>query len=334
MKSSKDDIKTAEELKEAKDGIKKEISKVIVGQEKVIDELLTALISGGHCLIIGVPGLAKTLLVNTLSKVLSLKFNRIQFTPDLMPSDITGTDILEVDTESGERSFRFIKGPVFANIVLADEINRTPPKTQAALLQAMQEYQVSAGGVTYKLEPPFFVLATQNPIEQEGTYPLPEAQLDRFMFNLLIEYPEEEDEIEIAKISPGYITENLNSILDNKRIIKLQQLVRRVPVSDSLLKYAVRLVALSRPGNKNAPDFIKEWMNWGASPRATQYLILAAKTNALLEGRFTPGIKDIKKVVFPVLRHRLITNFNAEAEGITTDRIIHLLLERMEKVEK
>lgn len=331
MKRVKDDVKVVEELREAKERIEKEICKVIIGQKKVIEELLTALISGGHCLIIGVPGLAKTLLVNTLSQVLSLQFNRIQFTPDLMPSDITGTDILEVDVETEKRSFRFIKGPIFANIVLADEINRTPPKTQAALLQAMQEYSVTAGGVTYQLEKPFFVLATQNPIEQEGTYPLPEAQLDRFMFNLLIDYPEEEEEIEIAKTSPGLVRKDLNSVIDKKRILELQKLVRRVPVSDSLLKFAVRLVSMSRPGGKETPNFIKEWVSWGASPRATQYLVLAAKTNSVLDGRFTPGIEDIKKIVHPVLRHRIITNFNAEAEGITTNRIIDLLLENMEK---
>ncbi|MCK4584584.1 AAA family ATPase [candidate division WOR-3 bacterium] len=331
LKKVKDDVRVLEELREAKERIEKEISKVIIGQKKVIEELLTVLISGGHCLIIGVPGLAKTLLVNTLAQVLSLKFNRIQFTPDLMPSDITGTDILEVDSETGKRSFRFIRGPIFANVVLADEINRTPPKTQAALLQAMQEYKVTAGGVTYKVEQPFFVLATQNPIEQEGTYPLPEAQLDRFMFNLLIEYPEEVEEIEIAKTSPGSVREDLKNVLGSKKILELQELVRRVPVSDSLLKFAVRLVSMSRPRSKDAPDFVDEWVSWGASPRATQYLILAAKTNAVLDGRYTPGIEDIKKVVFPVLRHRIITNFNAEAEGITTDRIIGLLLDNMKE---
>lgn len=331
LKKSKNDVRIVEELRDAKGRIQEEIAKVIIGQKNVIEELLTALISGGHCLIIGVPGLAKTLLVNTLSQVLSLKFNRIQFTPDLMPSDITGTDILEADTETGKRSFRFIKGPIFANVVLADEINRTPPKTQAALLQAMQEYKVTAGGVTYKLEQPFFVLATQNPIEQEGTYPLPEAQLDRFMFNILIDYPEEEEEIEIAKTSPGFAREDLNSVLGNKKILDLQRLVRRVPVSDSLLKFAVHLVSMSRPNSKDTPDFVKEWISWGASPRATQYLILAAKTNALLDGRYTPGIEDIKKVAYPVLRHRIITNFNAEAEGITTERIVELLLERTAK---
>lgn len=331
LKKVKDDVRVLEELREAKERIEKEISKVIIGQKKVIEELLTVLISGGHCLIIGVPGLAKTLLVNTLAQVLSLKFNRIQFTPDLMPSDITGTDILEVDSETGKRSFRFIRGPIFANVVLADEINRTPPKTQAALLQAMQEYKVTAGGVTYKVEQPFFVLATQNPIEQEGTYPLPEAQLDRFMFNLLIEYPEEVEEIEIAKTSPGSVREDLKNVLGSKKILELQELVRRVPVSDSLLKFAVRLVSMSRPRSKDAPDFVDEWVSWGASPRATQYLILAAKTNAVLDGRYTPGIEDIKKVVFPVLRHRIITNFNAETEGITTDRIIGLLLDNMKE---
>jgi len=331
VKRETDDIKVVKELQEAKECIKAEVSKVIIGQNKVIEELLIALISGGHCLIIGVPGLAKTLLVSTISQVLSLKFNRIQFTPDLMPSDITGTDILEVDSESGKRSFRFIKGPIFANVVLADEINRTPPKTQAAMLQAMQEHEVTAGGVTYKLEQPFFVLGTQNPIEQEGTYPLPEAQLDRFMFNVLIDYPEQQEEIEIAKTSPGSMRYDLKKVIDRKRIIALQELVRRVPVSDSLLGYAVRLVSLSRPGSVDAPEFVKEWVSWGASPRATQYLILAAKTHAILDGRYTPGIKDIKEIVAPVLRHRIITNFNAEAEGVTTDRIIQLLLEKMKE---
>lgn len=329
MKNNFDDVKKVDQLRTAKEKIETEISKVIVGQKKIIDELLIALISGGHCLIVGVPGLAKTLLVNTLSKVLSLKFNRIQFTPDLMPSDITGTDILERERENKKRVFRFIKGPIFANIVLADEINRTPPKTQAALLQAMQEFEVTAGGITYPLEKPFFVLATQNPIEQEGTYPLPEAQLDRFMFNILIDYPQEKAELEIAKISPGLIHEDLNPVLDSKSILELQELTKRVPVSDSLLQFAVRLSSMSRPSNNNAPDFVKEWVSWGASPRATQYLVLAAKTNAVLDGRYTPGKEDLRKVAFPVLRHRIITNFNAEAEGITTDKIVGLLLEEM-----
>jgi MoxR-like ATPase len=328
VKKEKDDVQAVQELRDAKERIREEIGKVIIGQKDVIGELLVALLAGGHCLIVGVPGLAKTLLVNTLSQVLSLRFNRIQFTPDLMPSDITGTDILEVDSESGRRSFRFIAGPIFANVVLADEINRTPPKTQAALLQAMQEYKVTAGGKTYELEKPFFVLATQNPIEQEGTYPLPEAQLDRFMFNLLIDYPEHSDEVRIAKMSPGSSREDLDCVLDKNKILRLQEMVRKVPVSDSLLEYAVRLVALSRPG-KEAPDFVKEWVSWGASPRAAQYLILAAKTNAVLDGRYTPGIDDVKKVIAPVLRHRIITNFNAEAEGITADRIVGLLLEKV-----
>jgi MoxR-like ATPase len=331
VKKEHDDVQAVQQLRDAEQRIQKEIAKVIIGQQRVIAELLTGLLAGGHCLIIGVPGLAKTLLVNTLSKVLSLVFNRIQFTPDLMPSDITGTDILEVEPETGKRSFRFIKGPIFANVVLADEINRTPPKTQAALLQAMQEYKVTAGGKTYELEKPFFVLATQNPIEQEGTYPLPEAQLDRFMFNLLIDYPERDEEVEIAKMPPGSMREDLKAVLDRKTILKLQNMVRRVPVSDSLLEYAVRLVAMTRPESKDAPDFVTKWVSWGASPRATQYLILAAKTNAVLEGRYAPGIDDVKKVVAPVLRHRIITNFNAEAEGVTSDRIVTLLLEHIEK---
>jgi MoxR-like ATPase len=325
------DVQAVRELRDARQRIEEEIAKVIVGQKRVVSELLLCVLAGGHCLIVGVPGLAKTLLVKTLSRVLSLAFKRIQFTPDLMPSDITGTDILEVDTESGKRSFRFIKGPIFANVVLADEINRTPPKTQAALLQAMQEYRVTAGGTTYELERPFFVLATQNPIEQEGTYPLPEAQLDRFMLNLLIEYPERNEEIEIAKVSPGTMREDLEPVLDRKTILRLQEMVRRVPVSDSLLEYAVHLVAMTRPESVDAPDFVKKWVSWGASPRATQYLILAAKTNAVLEGRYAPGKEDVKRIVAPVLRHRIITNFNAEAEGVTSDRVVTLLLEHLEK---
>jgi len=332
MKKGKSDVELVKTLQDTRQRIEKEISKVIIGQKGVIKELLIALISGGHCLIVGVPGLAKTLLVNTLSQILSLRFNRIQFTPDLMPSDITGTDILEEDENTGKRRFRFIKGPIFANVVLADEINRTPPKTQAALLQAMQEHKVTAGGVTYSLEQPFFVLATQNPIEQEGTYPLPEAQLDRFMFNILIEYPDEEEELGIARLHPGSFKANLNPVLDGKKILMLQELVKRVPISESVLRYAVRLVALTRPDLRDAPDFVKEWISWGASPRATQYLVLAAKTSALLDGRYTPGIEDIKEVVHPTLRHRIITNFNAEAEGITTDRIIDFLIEKVDKI--
>ncbi len=331
VKKESNDVQVVQELRNARERIENEIAKVIIGQHDIIAELLMALLAGGHCLIVGVPGLAKTLLVNTLSSVLSLSFKRIQFTPDLMPSDITGTDILEVDTESGQRAFRFIKGPIFANVVLADEINRTPPKTQAALLQAMQEYRVTASGKTYELEMPFFVLATQNPIEQEGTYPLPEAQLDRFMFNVLMSYPKHEEEVAIARIPPGSMQQQLNPVLDRKTILKLQQMVRRVPVSDSLLEYAVRLVGMTRPENENAPDFVSKWVSWGASPRATQYLILAAKTHAVLDGRYTPGIDDIGKVIAPVLRHRIITNFNAEAEGITPDRIIALLLEHVKK---
>lgn len=323
---SSKDLETVEQLKEAHDKITAEIGKIIIGQKKIIEELLISLLARGHCLIIGVPGLAKTLLISTLAKVLNLKFNRIQFTPDLMPSDITGTEIIEEDTSTGHKTFKFVKGPVFANIVLADEINRTPPKTQAALLQAMQEHEVTAAGTTYKLEEPFFVLATQNPIEQEGTYPLPEAQLDRFMFNLWVDYPTQEEEAIIVKSTTSAYQADLNIILNSDEIISLQNLVRRVPVADHVINYAVNLVRNTRPNHDIAPDFIRDWISWGAGPRASQYLILGAKTRAILEGRPTPEIEDVKAVAKPVLRHRLVTNFNAEAEGIGTVDIVDRLL--------
>ncbi len=324
---AKNDIEVVDQLKKANDKITAEIGKVIVGQEKVIEELLIALLARGHCLLVGVPGLAKTLLISTLAKVLDLKFNRIQFTPDLMPSDITGTEIIEDDTTTGHKAFKFVKGPVFANIVLADEINRTPPKTQAALLQAMQEHEVTAAGQTYQLEEPFFVLATQNPIEQEGTYPLPEAQLDRFMFNLWVDYPSREEEAQIVKSTTSAYEAKLKPMLAAKEIIDLQKLVRRVPVADQVIDFAVDMVRRTRPDYDDSPDFIKEWIRWGAGPRASQYLILAAKTRAILTGRSTPEIEDVKATARPVLRHRLVTNFNAEAEGVGSIDIINRLID-------
>ncbi|MCZ6819818.1 MAG: MoxR family ATPase [Calditrichaeota bacterium] len=321
------DIEIVEQLKEANNRLADEIGNVIVGQRKVIDELLISLLARGHCLLVGVPGLAKTLLISTVARALDLKFSRIQFTPDLMPSDITGTEIIEQDTSTGHKAFKFVKGPVFANIVLADEINRTPPKTQAALLQAMQEHEVTAAGTTYKLEEPFFVLATQNPIEQEGTYPLPEAQLDRFMFNLWVDYPSKEEEAEIVKATTSAYEAEVKPVLNAEEILKLQRLVRRVPVADEVIDYAVNLVRSTRPAYDKSPDFIREWINWGAGPRASQYLILGAKTSAILDGRPTPEIADVKAIAKPVLRHRLVTNFNAEAEGVSTVDIIERLLE-------
>jgi len=321
------DLEAVEELKEAKESISREIGKVIVGQEKIIEELLIALLSGGHCLLIGVPGLAKTLLISTLARVLDLKFSRIQFTPDLMPSDITGTEIIEEDISTGRKNFRFVKGPIFANIVLADEINRTPPKTQSALLQAMQEHEVTTSGQTFKLDEPFFVLATQNPIEQEGTYPLPEAQLDRFMFNIWIDYPSAEEEEEVVRWTTSAYSHDVKKVLDGKEIARLQKLIRRVPVADYIIEYAVRLVRNTRPGRDGAPAYVKDWVSWGAGPRASQYLILGAKTRAVLDGRYTAAIEDVRSVAMPVLRHRIVTNFNAEAEGVDTTEIISRLLE-------
>ncbi len=304
-----------------------EIHKRIVGQDEIIEQLLIALFSRGHCLIVGVPGLAKTLLINTLADVMDLTFSRIQFTPDLMPSDITGTEIIEEDMSTGRKHFRFVKGPVFANIVLADEINRTPPKTQSALLEAMQEHKITAAGETYQLEEPFFVLATQNPIEQEGTYPLPEAQLDRFMFNLWIDYPSFDEEVTIVKETTGHAQPQLEKVIDRQGVLAYQALIRKLVVSDHVVEYAVKLATLTRPENPEAPPFIKEWINWGAGPRASQYLILAAKTRAALQGRFTPQEEDVRAAAIPVLRHRILPNFNAEAEGVKAVDIIERLLE-------
>ena len=327
-KSTKEDLLAVEKLREARDRIKKEIRKVIIGQDQVIDELLIALLSNGHCLLIGVPGLAKTLLISTISRVLDLKFSRIQFTPDLMPSDITGTEIIQENITTGERTFKFMHGPVFANIILADEINRTPPKTQSALLQAMQEHEVTAGGQTYKLTEPFFVLATQNPIEQEGTYPLPEAQLDRFMFNIYINYPSTEEENLIVKTTTSAYFWDLEKVMGAEEIVRLQKLVRKVPVSDHVIDYAVKLARHTRPHSNDQPlEYINNWVSWGAGPRASQYMVLGAKTRAVLDGRYTPSCEDIRVVALPVLRHRIVTSFNAEADGVGTLEIIQKLLE-------
>jgi MoxR-like ATPase len=321
------DLELMQELLKTKDEVVHEIRKVIVGQDKVIEDLLIALFCKGHCLFVGVPGLAKTLLVNTLAQTLSLNFSRIQFTPDLMPSDITGTEILHEDPATGKRVFQFIKGPVFSNIILADEINRTPPKTQAALLQAMQEKKVTVGGNTYQLEQPFLVFATQNPIEHEGTYPLPEAQLDRFMFIINVSYPSKEEEINIALSTTSGQSSEAKPVLDAKKVIKFQELIPQVPVSEHVAKYAVELVQNTRPHQSDeVPDFIKEWMDWGAGPRASQYLILGAKAKALMDNRFAVAIEDIQAVCHQVLEHRLILNFKAEAENIKVSDIIEKLL--------
>ncbi len=325
------DITAVENLNAAYKRISSELGKVIIGQKEVIDQLLISLLSSGHCLLVGVPGLAKTLLISTLAQVLNLKFNRIQFTPDLMPSDITGTEIIEEDHSTGKRQFRFVKGPVFANIILADEVNRTPPKTQAALLQAMQEHEVTAAGETFTLDEPFFVLATQNPIEQEGTYPLPEAQLDRFMFNVFVDYPSDVEERDIVKATTAILDYQLDKVLGAEDIIGFQKLVRRVPVSDHLVEYAVDLVRATRPPEKDAPEFVKNWVNWGAGPRASQYLILAAKTKAILDGRPTPGPEDVRFAAYPVLRHRIVTSFNAEADGVDTMEIIKRILDAVKE---
>jgi MoxR-like ATPase len=324
-REGKGDLEAIESLASARDAILGEVKKTIVGQHQVIDELLMAILADGHCLLIGVPGLAKTLMVSTLASVIDLRFKRIQFTPDLMPSDITGTDIIEEDPGTHARSFKFIKGPVFANVVLADEINRTPPKTQAALLQAMQEKQVTAGGNTYPLELPFFVLATQNPIELEGTYPLPEAQLDRFMFSVHVDYPSEVEERDIVESTTSAYAPDLKVILSGEDIIRLQKLVRRVPVPDHVLTYAVRLARSTRPTD-DSPDYIRNWVSWGAGPRASQYLVLGAKTRAILKGKFAPETEDVRAVAQPVLRHRIVTNFNAEADGVSASDIVDRLV--------
>ncbi len=321
------DMRIIENLDKAKTRMLAELHKVIIGQDAVIELLMQAMLSRGHCLLVGVPGLAKTLMISMLAKVLKLRFNRIQFTPDLMPSDITGTDVIEEDLTTGKRAFRFVKGPVFSNIILADEINRTPPKTQAALLQAMQEYQVTAGGNNYSLDLPFFVLATQNPIEQEGTYPLPEAQLDRFMFMVLVDYPTRDEERMIVKSTTTDIKVEPEEVLTGDDLLALQRIIRKIPVSQHVVDYAVNIVRATRPDDGTATDFIKNYLTWGAGPRAAQYLVLGAKSRALLHGRFNVSTEDIRAVAHPVLRHRLFTNFNADAEGISADRIVDMLIE-------
>jgi len=329
LANQKDDVLLVGQLNDSIRKIKNEIGKVIIGQDEIIDQLLNSLFSRGHCLLVGVPGLAKTLLIKTLAEVLDLKFSRIQFTPDLMPSDITGTEIIEEDQLTKRRNFKFIPGPIFGNVILADEINRTPPKTQSALLEAMQEHKVTTAGTTYTLEEPFFVLATQNPIEQEGTYPLPEAQLDRFMFNLWLDYPTEEEEIQIVQTTTsGYIPQ-LSKVISATEIIEFQDLVRRVPVAENVIKFAVSASSKTRPSNGTIPESIKSWISWGAGPRASQYLILASKTRAVMQGRFTPNIDDVKYAMLPVLRHRIITSFNAEAEGINSVDVIEKLLKEL-----
>jgi MoxR-like ATPase len=326
-KATEDDLAAIKKLGQSRDTLKAEIAKVIIGQEHVIDDLLTAMFSRGHCLMIGVPGLAKTLMVSTIARAIDLGFNRIQFTPDLMPSDITGTEVIEEDRTTGGREFKFVKGPVFANILLADEINRTPPKTQAALLQAMQELQVTVGGQTYDLPKPFFVLATQNPIEQEGTYPLPEAQLDRFMFDIRIGYPKPEEELEIAKSTTTDVDVEVKKVLNGDEIMQLQQIVRRLPISDHVGRFAVNLARMSRPEDEIAPDFTKEFVNWGAGTRAVQYLVLGAKARAAIAGEYNVTCDHVSAVAPMVLRHRIIPNFHAEAEGLTAQRLVEMLIE-------
>jgi MoxR-like ATPase len=317
----KNDVEAADCLKKRHDQLIQEIGKVVFGQDEVVEQVLTVMFAGGHCLLVGVPGLAKTLLVNTISKALDLKYSRIQFTPDLMPSDITGSEILDDD-----RKFKFLKGPVFANIVLADEINRTPPKTQAALLEAMQEHTVTVSGTNYKLDEPFFVMATQNPVEQEGTYPLPEAQLDRFMFNVILSYPSLDDEVTIVKNTTSDKLTEPQKVLSAEEIIYFKNLIRRAPIADNVVKYAVSLAAKTRPNTSTAHPDADKYLNWGAGPRASQYLVIGAKAYALLHGKYSPDIEDVKAVALPVLRHRIVRNYRAEAEGLTEDDLIKRFL--------
>jgi MoxR-like ATPase len=319
-------MQAVEKLQAAFEGLRTEMGRTIIGQGDVVEQMVIAMLCRGHCLLVGVPGLAKTLMISTLSRVLDLGFNRVQFTPDLMPSDITGTEVIEENQSTGAKSFKFFRGPVFANILLADEINRTPPKTQAALLQAMQEHQVTVSGTTYTLDEPFFVLATQNPIEQEGTYPLPEAQLDRFMFMLRLDYPSFEDEVAIVKATTGGSTVDHKPLLTGPQILELQNLVRRTPAADNVIQRAVQLVAMTRPNTPRAPEFVSQQVSWGAGPRASQYLVLGAKCRAILHGRPTPDIEDVHQVALPVLRHRVLTSFAAEAEGVRSDDVIQRLL--------
>src|SRR3954464_6272063 len=322
-----EEMAAVEKLQQGYHNMRSELGKVIVGQEMVIEELLIALFCRGHALLVGVPGLAKTLLISTLSRTLGLSFSRIQFTPDLMPADITGTEVIEEEKATGQRVLRFVRGPIFANVILADEINRTPPKTQAALLEAMQEHQVTAGGKQHRLPQPFFVLATQNPIEQEGTYPLPEAQLDRFMFNINVGYPSEEEEFQIVRLTTQSREMNLQHVLSGEEVMQLQDVVRKVPVADHVIRYALQFSRLTRKGEQDVPAFVNDYVGWGAGPRASQYLVLAGKARALLKGRYHVSTEDIRQVALPVLRHRIVTNFNAEAEGIKSDSIVKKLMD-------
>jgi MoxR-like ATPase len=329
-----DDLRAVEKLSDSYRRITAELSKAIVGQQQVIEELLIAMFASGHCLLVGVPGLAKTLMIRTLADALSLKFSRIQFTPDLMPADITGTEVIQADKLSGTRDFKFLPGPIFANVILADEINRTPPKTQAALLEAMQEHQVTVGGQRHTLTEPFFVLATQNPIEQEGTYPLPEAQLDRFMFNIFVDYPDEDEEFEIVRRTTADVIHQVTPTLDADEIRALQQIVRRVPIADHVSRYALKFTRLTRREKGEVPDFIKSYVSWGAGPRASQYLVLGGKARAVLHGRHYVSCEDIRAVAAPVLRHRIMTNFNAEAEGVRPDDIVRYLIDLITPAEE
>ena len=330
MSKNTNDTQKLEQLVEAKENFFSEIGKIVIGQKEILDFMLIALLTKGHTLLVGVPGLAKTLLIKSMAEICDLSFKRIQFTPDLMPSDITGTELIDIDPETEKRAFRFYKGPIFANIVLADEINRTPPKTQAALLEAMQEHRVTAGGHTYDIDEPFFVLATQNPIEQEGTYPLPEAQLDRFMFHLNINYPSIDEEVSIVNETTVGKKHNVEKVFSKESIIGFQDLVFRVPISDNVVNYAVKLAASTRPNENTGSEYMKKWVEWGAGPRASQYLVLGAKAKALLNGRPTPSIEDIQSLAPEILRHRILPNFNAEAEGIKVDDIVNQLIQNLE----
>jgi len=321
-----DDLSAVQSLRDGYEKIRAELGKVIVGQDEVLEQILISIFARGHCLLVGVPGLAKTLMISTLARCLSLSFSRIQFTPDLMPSDITGTEVIQEDRSTGEREFRFLRGPIFANVILADEINRTPPKTQAALLEAMQERQVTAGGTKHSLDEPFFVLATQNPIEQEGTYPLPEAQLDRFMFNIRVDYPTLDEEVEIMRRTTVPQSADLEPVLSGEEILRLQDVVRRVTITDDIIRYCLRLTRQTRVTKDEAPDYLKNWLAWGAGPRASQFLILGAKARAVLHGRNYVSAEDVQAVAPPVLRHRILTNFSAEAEGVTSDDIIQRII--------
>ena len=332
--SAKDDVQAVEKLGQARDAIVTELRKTIVGMDDVIDEMMIAIFARGHCLLVGVPGLAKTLLVSALAETMSLSFKRIQFTPDLMPSDITGTELLQEDPETHERKFKFLEGPVFTNLLLADEINRTPPKTQAALLEAMQEKQISSGGVDYKLEEPFFVLATQNPIEQEGTYPLPEAQLDRFLFNIMVKYPSHSEELDIINSVTSDDEPEVKKVVDGPAITEFQHVVRRIPAAEHICEYAAALVRATRPDQPESPEFVKKYMAWGAGPRASINLILAGKARAALRGRCHVAVEDIQELCLPILRHRIIPNFAARSEGMTSDTLITRLLDEIPADEK